>query len=148
MAITTYEREHHLPEGFYRQYLRTATRSGKNIYEVSLTLAMSYSFQPKPRIEKDLWEHIWYPYRGPFKPTYLFRFKRYQPENDWFKLTAMSQYKAGVKVSAPKTVQVGRWLVPENDPMLGAIKAMESSMSELTNEIVSKDEVNLEKNHE
>lgn len=35
----------------------------------------------------------------------------------------------------PKLIQVGRWLVPENDPMLGAIIAMERSVTEWLNQI-------------
>ena len=36
----------------------------------------------------------------------------------------------------PKLVQVGRWLVPEDDPMIDAIIAMEQSVSELLDRMV------------
>ena len=36
----------------------------------------------------------------------------------------------------PKLVQVGRWLVLENDPMIDAIIAMERSVSELLDRMV------------
>ena len=42
----------------------------------------------------------------------------------------------------PKLVQVGRWLVPEDDPMIDAIIAMERSVSELLDRMV----VEIEKN--
>lgn len=40
-----------------------------------------------------------------------------------------------LSIPEPKLIQVGRWLVPENDPMLGAIIAMERSVTEWLNQI-------------
>ena len=142
VAITTYESVHHLPDGLYRQFLQKAYEKGKKVYEVTLSLAFSSTLEPKPKVTTDLWERIWDPNRVQGKATYLFRFNRYAPDDSWFKLAAMKQLKASVKVSAPKVVQVGRWMVAANDPMFGAIVASERAMTELldrSNERVNKE---------
>lgn len=133
VVVTRYENRDRLPEGFYHRYLQTAYEKGKNVYEVNLTLAMSSVFTPKPTVTSDLWEKIWDPKPNQTKVTYLFRFERYTPDGDWFKLAAMARLKASVKVSAPKLMRVGRWLIPANDPMFAAIVASEKPVDDRIN---------------
>ena len=148
VAITTYESVHHLPDGLYRQYLQRAYENGKNVYEVNLSLAFASTLEPSPTVTTDLWERIWDPDRIQRKATYLFRFVRYAPDNDWFKLAAMARLKASVKVFVPKLVKVGRWLVAANNPMFGAIVAAEEGMKELLDRFNEKVNQEKEDSHE
>ena len=98
VAITTYEGID-LPEGLYRSYLDVANNFKKNIFEVSLSLKMPYARMPRRKLTDDIWKQAWERYRSTIRLTYIFHFKRYEPDGDWFMRLARKRLDSPVSIT-------------------------------------------------